>query len=71
MQFPLNLIDICYLLAFISAILFITTEVGLPYWEKDLLPINKKRLRNITIATGIAFLMFVAAIVIQNSMVSL
>ena len=70
MQFPLSLIDMCYLLAFISAVLLITTEVGLPYWEKDLLPINKKRLRNITIATGIAFLMLAAAIIIQNYMVS-
>jgi len=70
MQFPLSLIDMCYLLAFISAVLLITTEVGLPYWEKDLLPINKKRLRNITIAAGIAFLIFATAIIIQNYLVS-
>jgi len=70
MQFPLNLIDVCYFLAFISAVLLITTEVGLPYWEKDLLPINKKRLRNITIAAGIAFLIFATAIIIQNYLVS-
>ena len=63
MQFPLNLVDICYLLAFTSAILLFTTIVGLPYWEKNMLPINKKRLRNITIATSIAFLMFAMAIV--------
>lgn len=70
MQFPLNLTDICFLLAFTSAILFITNEVVLPYWEKNLLPINKKRMKNIAIASGIAFLMFTMVNVIQKSLVS-
>jgi hypothetical protein len=66
MQFPLNLIDLCGLLAFISGILFVTSEVVLPYWEKNLLPINKKRLKNLAITTGIAFLMLAMANIMQR-----
>ena len=60
MNFPLNFWDISLWLAVTAIILLITSELISPYYGKTNLLINKKRLKNAALATGILFLITVA-----------
>ena len=60
MQFPLSFWDISLWLAVTAIILLITSELTSPYYGKTNLQINKKRLKNAALTTGILFLITVA-----------
>lgn len=60
MQIPLNFWDISLWLAVTAIILLITSELISPYYGRTNLPINKKRLRNVSLAVSILFLITVA-----------
>jgi len=60
MQFPLSFWDISLWLAVTAIILLITSELISPYYGKTNLQINKKRLKNAALTTGILFLTTVA-----------
>jgi len=58
-NFPLSFWDISLWLAVTSIILLITSELISPYYGKTNILINKKRLRNAALTTGILFLITV------------
>lgn len=60
MVFPLNLEDISLLLAVESIVLLVTSELLSPYYGAENLKINKKRLRNTSIAMSASFLVTTA-----------
>jgi len=60
MIFPLSLTDISLWLAVIAIILLITSEISSPHYGKTSLLINKKRLSNVALITGILFLITIA-----------
>jgi hypothetical protein len=60
MQIPLTFWDISLWLAVTSIILLITAELISPYYGQTNLHINKKRLKNAALITGILFLITVA-----------
>jgi len=60
MQFPLSFWDISLWLAVTAIILLITSELTSPYYGKTNILINKKRLKNAALTTGILFLITVA-----------
>jgi len=57
---PLSFWDISLWLAVTAIILLITSELISPYYGKTNILINKKRLRNVALTTGILFLITVA-----------
>ena len=59
MDFPLSLWDISLWLAITAIILLVTSELISPYYGKTNLIINKKRLRNISLAVSTLFLITV------------
>lgn len=63
MDFPLGFWDISLWLAITAIILLVTSELISPYYGKTNLIINKKRLRNIALATSTLFLITVAVII--------
>lgn len=65
MNFPLNFWDISLLLAIIALILLVTSEMLSPYHGKVNVLINKKKLKNTSIAIAILFLFTVAIRVIS------
>ena len=67
MQIPISLWDISLLLAFIVVILLITVEVLIPFYGQTKLMVNQKRLRKITLAIGVAFLISVVITIISNN----
>jgi len=60
MNFPLSFWDISLWLAITAIILLITSELISPYYGKTNMLINKKRLKNAALTTGILFLISVA-----------
>jgi len=60
MQIPLSFWDISLWLAVTSIILLITAELISPYYGQTNLLINKKKLKNAALITGILFLITVA-----------
>ncbi len=60
MQIPLTFWDISLWLAVTSIILLITAELISPYYGQTNLLINKKKLKNAALITGILFLITVA-----------
>jgi len=60
MQIPLSFWDISLWLAVTSIILLITAELISPYYGQTNLLINKKKLKNAALTTGILFLITVA-----------
>ena len=60
MNFPLSFWDISLWLAVTAIVLLITSELISPYYGKANILINKKRLRNVALTTGILFLITVA-----------
>lgn len=60
MQIPLTFWDISLWLAVTSIILLITAELISPYYGQTNLLINKKKLKNAALFTGILFLITVA-----------
>ena len=60
LNFPLSFWDISLWLAVTAIILLITSELISPYYGKTNILINKKRLRNAALTTGILFLITVA-----------
>jgi hypothetical protein len=60
MQFPLSFWDISLWLAVTSIILLITSELISPYYGRTNLPINKRRLKNVSLSLGALFLVTVA-----------
>ena len=58
-MFPLDLTDISFLLAIIAIILLVSSEMLSPYYGKLNILIDKKRLKNATIAVAITFLVTV------------
>jgi hypothetical protein len=67
MQIPISLWDISLLLAFIVVILLITVEVLIPFYGQTKLMVNQKRLRKITLAIGVVFLISVVITIISNN----
>lgn len=65
MWFPLTFTDLSLWLAITSIILLITSELVSPHYGQTNILINKKRLRNIALATGTLFLITVAIRIIQ------
>jgi hypothetical protein len=59
MDFPLSIWDISLWLAITATILLITSELISPYYGKTNLTINKKRLRNTSLAFLTLFLVTV------------
>jgi len=59
MDFPLSLWDISLWLAITAIILLVTSELISPYYGKTNLIINKKRLRNTSLAFSTLFLITV------------
>ena len=59
MDFPLSLWDISLWLAITAIILLVTSELISPYYGKTNLIINKKRLRNTSLAVSTLFLITV------------
>jgi hypothetical protein len=64
-SFPLSFWDLSLWLAVTAIILLVTSELISPYYGKTNLIINKKRLRNISLATSILFLATVAIRIIN------
>lgn len=60
MSFPLGIWDISLLLAITAIILLITSEMLSQYYGKVNIKINRKKLRNTSIATSIAFLFMIS-----------
>jgi VIT1/CCC1 family predicted Fe2+/Mn2+ transporter len=60
MQFPLSFWDISLWLAVTAIILLITSELISPYYGRTNLPINKRRLKNVSLGLGALFLVTVA-----------
>lgn len=60
MNFPLGFWDISLLTAITAIILLITSEMLSPHYGKVNIPINKKKLKNVSIAFSIIFLATVA-----------
>jgi hypothetical protein len=56
----LDFTDVSLLLALAAIVFLITLELTAPYYGLSNLPINRKRLRNVTIVTGVLFLITVA-----------
>jgi len=65
MTFPLGFWDISLWLAITAIILIITSEMLSPYYGKINVHINKKRLKNASLATSMAFLITVAVRIIN------
>jgi len=59
MEFPLSFWDISLWLAVTAIILLITSELLSPYSGKTNILINKKKLKNAALITGILFLITV------------
>jgi hypothetical protein len=60
MDFPLSFWDMSLFLAVTAIILLVTSELLSPYYGKTNLTINKKRLRNVALASSTLFLVTVA-----------
>jgi hypothetical protein len=60
MQIPLSFWDVSLWLAVIAITLLITAELISPYYGQTNLHINKKKLKNAALTTGILFLITVA-----------
>ena len=60
LNFPLSFWDISLWLAVTAIILLITSELISPYYGKTNILINRKRLRQTALTTGILFLITVA-----------
>lgn len=60
MQIPFTISDISLILAIAAIILMITTELSSPHYGLTNLTINKKKLKNVALATGTLFLVTVA-----------
>jgi len=60
MNFPLGFWDISLLTAITAIILLITSEMLSPHYGKVNIPINKKKLKSVSIAFSIIFLATVA-----------
>lgn len=60
MVFPLNLAEINLLLAVVSIVLLVTSELLSPYYGAENLKINRKRLRNTSIVMSTSFLVTMA-----------
>lgn len=60
MNFPLGFWDISLLAAITAIILLITSEMLSPHYGKVNIPINRGRLKNVSIAFAIIFLATVA-----------
>ena len=60
MQIPLTFWDISLWLAVTAIILLITSELISPYYGRMNLPINKRRLMNVSLGLGALFLVTVA-----------
>jgi len=60
MNFPLSFWDISLWLAVTAIILLTTSELISPYYGKTNILINKKRLRQTALTTGILFMITVA-----------
>jgi hypothetical protein len=56
MNFPLSFWDISLWLAVTAIILLITSELLSPYYRKTSLLLNRKRLRNVSLAVSTLFL---------------
>lgn len=65
MTFPLGLWDISLWLAITAIILLITSELLSPYYGRNNLYINKKRLRNAALTVSLFFLATVAVKIIS------
>jgi hypothetical protein len=59
MDFPLSFWDISLFLAVTAIILLVTSELLSPYYGKTNLTINRKRLRNVALASSTLFLVTV------------
>jgi hypothetical protein len=59
-QNPFTFSDVSLVLAIVSIILAITSELGSVSYGRTNLLINRKRLRNLAVATGMLFLLTVA-----------
>jgi hypothetical protein len=59
MDFPLSFWDMSLFLAVTAIILLITSELLSPYYGKTNLTINRKRLRNVALASSTLFLVTV------------
>jgi len=65
LNFPLDFWDISLLTAISAIILLITSEMLSPYYGKVNIPINKKKLKQTSIAFSIIFLGTVAVRIIE------
>lgn len=65
MGFPLGFWDISLLTAITAIILLITSEMLSPYYGKVNVPINKKRLKHVSIGFSIIFLATVVVRIIS------
>jgi len=65
MTFPLDFWQISLLIAITAIILLITSEMLSPYYGKVNIPINKKRLKQTSIAFSVIFLGTVALRIIE------
>jgi hypothetical protein len=65
MTFPLDFWKISLLTAITAIILLITSEMLSPYYGKVNIPINKKRLKQTSIAFSVIFLGTVAVRIIE------
>jgi hypothetical protein len=59
MDFPLSFWDMSLFLAVTAIILLVTSELLSPYYGKTNLTINRKRLRNVALASSTLFLVTV------------
>lgn len=59
MSFPLGFDDFTLWLAITSIVLLITSELLSPYYGKIHVRVNKKKLRNVALATSLLFLVTV------------
>jgi hypothetical protein len=62
MNFPLSFDDISLWLAVVAMVLLITSELMLPYSGRNGLLLNKRRLKNVSLAVGV---LFVAIVVVR------
>ena len=60
MDFPLSFWDISMFFAVTAIILLVTSEIISPYYGKTNLTLNRKRLRNVALASSTLFLVTVA-----------
>jgi hypothetical protein len=70
MMFPLDLWDISLLMAVIAIILLVSSEMLSSYYGKVDVFIDKKKLKNATVAVGIAFFVTVALRIASTIIIS-